>query len=362
MRSIGTSAPGATRTPSATRGDALALTSMQALVLATAGGPSALRAERLPMPVVAPGHVRVRVDACGLNPVDVGLSRGGNPAWDWPHVLGLDIAGTIDEVSSGSGWQVGMRVAFHGDLRTNGGLAEYAVADELALAPIPDGLDSASAAAIPCAGMTAYQAVISRLRVAAGDTVVVAGGNGGVAGFAIQLAARAGARVIATASSHHDRLRSLGAHEVIDYRHPDAVARIRSAAGDSGIDAVVDAVGSANATAHLPLLNYSGGIACVAGRADLSVVPAFTTAPSVHEIALGAAYSAGRAADRKSLGNVLRELLGLAAAGELDPTLTRVIGIAEVPDALESLGSRRTVGKIVATWPTASTSPDRKSK
>jgi NADPH:quinone reductase-like Zn-dependent oxidoreductase len=198
--------------------------------------------------------------------------------------------------------------------------------------------------------MTASQSIVRRLRVDVGDTVLVTGGNGGVGGFAVQLAAHAGARVVATASSRFDRVEALGADLVIDYRSPDADAAIREATAETGIDAIVDTVSSASATRHLALLNHTGGIACVAGRPDLAAIPAFAISPSVHEISLGAAYSAGRDKHIRDLGVMLTELLTAVADGSLDPMLSRTVGIDDIPDALEEIGTRHTVGKIVAVW------------
>ncbi|MGI5461024.1 alcohol dehydrogenase catalytic domain-containing protein [Streptomyces sp. CA-249302] len=202
---------------------------MRALVLDRPGTPDTLRPADLPVPEPGPGEVGVRVAACGLNRVDYQVAAGGHPDWVCRHVLGLDVAGTVDAVGDEvKGLSPGQRGAGHGDLRRPGGLAEFTLADASTLAVVPDGLDLATAAALPCAGMTAYQAVVRRLRVAEGDTVLVTAGAGGVGGFAVQLAARAGARVIATASAHNaEHVRKLGAHEVVDYRAEDVTARVR---------------------------------------------------------------------------------------------------------------------------------------
>lgn len=319
---------------------------MRALIQRESGG--AFEFADIPVPDVPAGFVRVRVSACGLNPVDVGLSRRGGAISTWPHVLGLDVAGIVDAIGEGVvGWRVGDRVACHVDLRRDGGFAEFALADADAMARIPDEVAFVDAAALPCAGMTARQAVIDRLRVGSGDSVLVTGANGGVGGFAVQLASQAGATVIALASAHHDRARRLGADAVIDYRRPDVHEAVRAACGGEGLDAVVDTVGADSATDWLRTLAHSGGIACIAARADITAVPAFTTAPSVHEIALGAAYSSGRVKDRRRLSHSLAHLLDLVAEGELDPMVTRVICLDEVPAALDEIAQGHTIGKIV---------------
>ncbi|MER6084934.1 alcohol dehydrogenase catalytic domain-containing protein [Streptomyces sp. NPDC001833] len=129
------------------------------------------------VPDPGPGQFRVRVEACGLNPLDYQVAVGGHLEWAWLHVLGLDVAGRVDAVGDGvTGILPGQRVAFHGDLRRPGGLAEYALADAPTVAVVPDELSAVTAAAMPCAGMTAYQAVVRRLHVKAGDTVLVTAG------------------------------------------------------------------------------------------------------------------------------------------------------------------------------------------
>lgn len=323
---------------------------MRALVLDRPGSPDTLHLADLPLPVPGPGQVRVRVEVCGLNPVDYQIAASGHPDWAWPHVLGLDVVGIVDALGEGvTGTHVGQRVAYHGDLRRPGGYAEYALADASVLAPVPARLDAVSAAALPCAGMTAYQAVVRRLRVGKGDTVLVAGGSGGVGGFAVQLAALAGARVIATASAHNtDHVLGLGAHEVIDYRSEDVATRVRELTDGRGVDAVVDTIGTASATQGLRLLSYGGALAAVAGRPELHALPPFTTAPSVHEIALGAAYAHADEKARTDLAQMLADVLALPADGRIDPMLARTVALDDVPDALGELSGRHVRGKIVA--------------
>ncbi|CAL9675064.1 Phthiocerol synthesis polyketide synthase type I PpsC (plasmid) [Streptomyces sp. enrichment culture] len=325
---------------------------MTALVLDRPGTPGTLRLTDVPVPEPGVGQVRVRVAACGLNPIDYQVAAGGHPKWSWPHILGVDVAGTVDAVGEGvNDVRPGQRVVFHGDLRDNGGFAEYTLADATVLTTVPDTLAMASAAALPCAGITAYQAVVQRLRVTADDTVLITGGAGGVGGFAVQLAAAAGARVITTTSSGNaDHVRELGADEVIDYRSQDVPARVRALTDGRGVDAVVDTVSARSATANLSLLVHGGGLASVAGRPDLTAVAPFATAPSVHEIALGAAYSHGDERARARLSTTLADLLTLVVDGRLDPMVARTVTLDEVPSALADLSDRHVRGKLVQTF------------
>ncbi|MEY8038072.1 zinc-binding dehydrogenase [Saccharopolyspora cebuensis] len=321
-------------------------TDMRAALL---DGPGALRIGALPVPDPGPGQVRVRVEACGLNPVDYQVAAAAPADWTFPHVLGLDVVGVVDAAGEDvPDVRPGERVAYHGDLRRRGGFAEFALADAAVLAPVPAGVDPVSAACLPAAGMTAYQALVRRLHVGADDVVLITAAAGGVGGFAVQLARLLGARVLATASERNaEHVRRLGADEVIDYRVEDVAARVRELTGGRGVDAVVDTVGPESATANLRLLAHGGGLAAVAGRPDPTAVAPFTLAPSIHEIALGAAYSSGDERSRADLPVMLAELLGLLEAGRVEPMLNRAVDLADLPAALDELAGRHVRGKLV---------------
>lgn len=313
-----------------------------------AGAPLAVVDLAIPEP--GPGQVRVRVEAIGLNPVDADLVASGSSEWAWPHVPILDAAGTVDAVGEGvTQWRPGDRVAGHGDLRAHGAAAQFALFDGEVLARIPDGVSSETAAAVPCAGMTAYQAVHRRLHVQPGQSILITGATGGVGGFAVQLASRAGAHVIALASQGHEDVLRLGASAVIDYRATDAVEQILAAHDGRGLDAIVDAVSASSATRHLAMLAHTGGIACIAGLPDMNSIPSFGISPSVHEISLGAAYSHGEARHRRDLGVMLTDLLDRVADGRLEVPVAQVIDLDEVDAALTRMRERHTRGKIVAT-------------
>ena len=124
-------------------------------------GIDAITLADVPEPVAEPGHVLVKVHAAGLNPVDYKLAEGGEPDWTYPHILGLDVAGEIVAIGEGveDTWEVGMRVAGHGDLRRNGCFAEYVSAPEYELALIPDDVPYTTAAGLLCGALTAYQTI-----------------------------------------------------------------------------------------------------------------------------------------------------------------------------------------------------------
>lgn len=327
---------------------------MRALLLDAPGNPETLRVGQVSEPVAGPGRVLVRVHACGLNPVDWKVASGGNPDWVWPHIPGLDVAGVVEAVGEGvTDVQVGRRVALHHDLRRPGGMAELVVVDPVALAPVPDGVSFEAAAALPCAGMTGYQALTRRLHLHAGQSLLMTG-LGGVGGYAVQVAAHLDAHVIVTASeAKRAEALALGAEHLIDYRDGDVVARVREFTGGRGVDAVLDTVSAASATDNLGALAFNGGLAFINGRPDLTSVPEFTVSPSIHEVSLGAAYSNGDEGSRADLSAMLGELMGLVAAGALDPRIVGTLALDEVPAGCARLKDGHLGGKLVMVDPAA---------
>lgn len=303
----------------------------------------------LPLPQPNPGEVRVQVKAVSLNPVDYKLAASGHPAWQYPFVLGLDVAGRIDELGEEvEDWKVGDRVFYHGNLSRPGGFAQYTTTVAHVLAHIPPAISFVQAAAVPCAGLTAYQALQRRLHIQEGQTVLVQAGAGGVGGYGIQLAAQAGACVITTASAeNHEYVKELGAEAAIDYHHEDVAERVMSWTDGRGVDCVLDTLSSASATAGSKVLAFGGGLACIAGLPDFAQVP-FQKAPSIHQISLGGAYFHGGQDAQQDLARMAEEMIAMVAAGDVDAMVTQLLDLEDVPAGLEQLAGRHVRGKIVA--------------
>jgi NADPH2:quinone reductase len=285
----------------------------------------------------------------GLNPVDYKLAGRGNPAWAYPHILGLDVAGTIDALGAGvDGWALGDRVYYHGDLTRSGGFAEFAITTAHTVAEIPASVSFADAAAIPCAGLTAYQGLVRRLRIQKGQTVWVQGGAGGVGGYGVQIAANAGATVITTSSQRNfDYVKGLGATHVIDYQAEDVVARIMDITEGRGADAVQAAVDADSADQGLAALAFAGAISCIAGLPSLSD-QTFAKAISLHKISLGAAHPSNNRAAQLDLAQMAGEMIALVADKKINPRVEQVIALEDIPAGLAQLESRHVRGKIVA--------------
>lgn len=322
---------------------------MKALLLGETGPVDRLRVGELPVSVPAPGEIRVKVRSVSLNPVDYKLAGRGHPDWSWPHVLGLDVAGEVEAIGSDvNEWSVGDRVFYHGDLSKPGGFAEYAVTTGHTTAAIPDSVSFNHAAAIPCAGLTAYEAVVRRLDVQPGHTVWMQGGAGGVGGFGIQVCKNIGATVITTASEkNHDFVKSLGADYAIDYNTENVVERIMEITDGRGVDRVLGAVDPSTADQGIEVLAFRGGIACVAGLPTLKP-ETFAGAKSVHQVAYGGAHTSNNRDAQLDLARMASEMIVLVAEGKIDPMVSQVIGLEDIPEGLAQLETRHVRGKIVA--------------
>ena len=186
------------------------------------GAPDVLRYEDVEQPVPGAGEVRIRVAASAFNPVDDGI-RGGYLREVFPvtlpHVPGIDVAGTVEALGDGAtGVRVGDEVIGFLPMVADGAAAEHVIAPAEVLAPAPTRIPLADAAALPMVGLTAWQALFDDAGLAAGQRVLINGAGGAVGGYAVQLAKRAGAHVIATASPRSsERVSSAGADEVIDH-------------------------------------------------------------------------------------------------------------------------------------------------
>jgi NADPH:quinone reductase-like Zn-dependent oxidoreductase len=299
------------------------------------------------------GEVLVRVRAASLNPVDAKLVHGGHPDWRYPHVPGVDGAGVVEACGEGiDPGRVGQRVCFHHDLRRPGTFAELVCVAAHVAARLPDEVSFEAAAALPCAGGTALQALDRKMHVRAGQTVLIHGGSGGVGGFAVQIAKASGARVIATASPrNHAFVRDLGADQVLDYRDRELARHVLDLTAGLGVHALLDTVGAESATAAVPLLRFNGHLAFIAGAPDDHAVRHSRRALSCHEVALGGAYPAGDREAQEDLGRLCDELLALVAAGRLRDGVTRTLAFEDLPHGLHDLRESRARGKIVCTVP-----------
>jgi NADPH:quinone reductase-like Zn-dependent oxidoreductase len=245
------------------------------------GDPDVLRYEDVDQPIPAADQVRVRVAATSFNPVDAGI-RGGflREAFPvaLPHVPGIDVSGTIDAVGTHvTGRRVGERVIGFLPMVPDGAAAEYVVAPAHIFADAPLSIPLADAAALPEVGLTAWQALFEHAHIRSGQRLLINGAGGGVGGYAVQLARRAGAHVIATASPRNTRrVREAGADEIIDHTTTsvaDAVSQPLDVllnlapvapAALSGLTRLVRAGGVVLSTVPTAMPEHSNGVRAVA--------------------------------------------------------------------------------------------------
>jgi NADPH:quinone reductase-like Zn-dependent oxidoreductase len=298
---------------------------MQAVVMHETGDPDVLRYEEAERPEPGNGEVLIRVRAVSVNPIDWKYRRGLAEK-QLPAVLGSDVSGTV-EVSRAEGFAEGDEVF---GFAASGGYAEFATAPAALIARKPAGVSHEQAAALPVAGLTAWQALFDRGGLERGQTALIAGGAGGVGHLAVQFAKLAGARAIGTGSSRNrDFVLGLGAEEYVDYTQQDVAEAV------SGVDVAFDTVGGETTQSLLPTLREGGILVTIAAappteaagergvRAELLVM-----SPSSEQLA---------------------RIVGLVATGDVRVEIAETVPLKEVQRAHELSESGHTRGKIVLT-------------
>jgi NADPH:quinone reductase-like Zn-dependent oxidoreductase len=234
---------------------------MKAILLTEHGEPEVLRLGETPDPTAGPGEVVVDIHAASINAADYKVRRGG-PGHDlkFPHILGRDFSGIVSMLGPGvTDFAVGDAVFGVTDQGIEGCYAERLAINAAIIARKPDQLGHAEAAAMGLTSLTALWALEDTARLKAGETILIQGGAGGVAGFAIQLAKHLGAMVVTTASArNHDYVRSLGADRVIDYNAQDFATVVHDC------DVVFDTVGGEVQVRSYAVLKPGGRLVWIA--------------------------------------------------------------------------------------------------
>jgi NADPH2:quinone reductase len=317
---------------------------VKAAVYDRTGPPDVLRYEDVPDPAVRPGGVLVEVEAVSIEGGDTLNRLGGGPPRT-PHIVGYQCAGTIREVGGDVGDRLpGQRVVA---TMASGSHAELVAVPASSTWLVPDGLDITAAACVPIAFGTADDCLFEFGRLRRGETVLVQAGAGGVGIAAIQLAKRAGATVLATASSPEklERLTALGLDHGIDYRAEDFAEVARGLTGGRGVDLVVDSVGS-TLPGSIRSLAYRGRISYVgnAGRdvQPVDVSPLMGGNQSINGVFLGAELALGGRAHAN-----IERLLGEVAAGELEVVIDSTYPLADAARAHARMEDRQAFGRVV---------------
>lgn len=321
---------------------------MKAIRIERFGGPEVLTLAELPTPLPGGGQARVRVEAVGVNFMDVyARTGGGGYARALPFVPGGEGAGVVEALGEGGhGLRIGQRVAWAG---VPGSYATHVIAPAEKLVPLPDGVTARDAAAVMLQGMTAHYLSHSTFTLKPGDACLVHAAAGGVGLLLCQMAKRAGARVFGTTSTEEKaRLaREAGADEIIFYTREAFDEVVRTKTAGRGVDVVYDSVGKTT---------FDRGLSCLRPR-GLMVLFGQSSGP-VPPFDLQVLNAKGSLfVTRPTLGNYVAtrdELLARAEAvlrwmsrGELEVRVDRVVPLSKAADAHRALESRETSGKIV---------------
>lgn len=319
------------------------------------GGPEVLRIDEVAKPSPGPRDVLVRVRAAAVNPIDWKVRSGaqrGVMRYRLPWILGLDVSGVVEARGERvTRFEVGDEVWSSPTHRRPGTYAEYVCIDEREAAKKPKNVSHEEAASIPLIGLTAYQCVVEAGALRAGQRALVHAGSGGVGTFAVQLAKHLGAHVVTTCSARNaDFVRSLGAHEVVDYTKgsfADACEPVDFVLDSLGEDAFADNVRvlkrggrMANITLDLARLVERWGSILSVPAAGLSILRMML----VPWLKKGAR---SRHVIKRSDGAQLGLIAGLVEQGAIRPVIDRVYPLAEIQEAHRHSESHRARGKIV---------------
>jgi NADPH2:quinone reductase len=316
---------------------------MKAAVYYETGPPSVFRYEDVPDPSVGPGDVLIDVEAVSIEGGDT-LNRAGGEMATTPHVVGYQCAGTIAEVGSDvTDRQPGQRVVC---TMLWGSHAERRAVPSVVTWLVPDGLDIVEAACIPVAFATADDCLFEFGHLQPGETVLIQAGAGGVGLAAIQLAKRAGATVLATASSDEklERLREFGLDHGINYRTSDFPSVARELTDGRGADLVVDSVGS-TLTGSVQALAYRGRVSLV-GQAGRDPQPFDASLLMMGNQSLTGVFLGAEVATPR-VQRLVDHLIEDVAGGELRVVVDRRFPLSDAAGAHEYLESRQAFGRVV---------------
>jgi NADPH:quinone reductase-like Zn-dependent oxidoreductase len=308
---------------------------VRAITQQTVGGPEVLELVEVDRPDPAPTEVLVRVAAAGVNPVDWKVRARGGFLGEPPFTVGWDVAGTVAELGGGvTRFAVGDRVfGMPRFPKAASAYAEFVTSPSRQVARTPEALSDVEAAALPLAGLTAWQALVETAGVEPGQRVLVLGAAGGVGHLAVQIAKARGAHVIGTASAaKHGFLAELGVDEAIDYT---AVAVEEQA---SDVDVALDLVGTEQTVRAHATLRDGGLFVAVASA---SGVDALREAAGDRTRVTSMLVEPDRAG--------LEALVGLVESGELRPHVAATFPLQDAARAHEAGETGRTQGKLVLT-------------
>jgi NADPH2:quinone reductase len=319
---------------------------MRAIQIAGTGGPEVLRIVELPDPMPTAGQVLVRIEAVGVNYIEM-YQRSGIYQVAFPNIPGSEAAGTVIALGAGvTDLSVGDRVAYQG---VAGAYAELAAVPADRVVRIPDGVTTEQAAAVMLQGMTAHYLTATTYPLSPGDTCLIHAAAGGVGLLFCQIASARGARVIGTTSTEAKAqlARDAGASDVILYTTHDFVTETRALTGGRGVQVVYDSVGKTTFEKDLDVLVTRGML--------VSFGQSSGPAPSIDPLVLlrkGSLFLTRPmlghyVVSRPELLTRANDVLGWVRDGRLHVRIDRTIPLADAAEAHRALESRRTAGKVL---------------
>ena len=316
---------------------------MRAIRVAATGGPEKLSYVEVPVPNPGPGQVLVRVEAIGVNFIDV-YHRIGLYPLPAPFTPGSEAAGVVEECGPGvGGFRKGDRVAY---AMVIGAYSELAVVPSEKLVPIPEGVDSRLAAAAMLQGMTAHYLVNNTHALQHRQSALIHAAAGGVGGLLVQMAVQKGARVFATASTRKLSLVPKGAEAVIDYTTTDFEAEVLRLTADAGVSVVYDSVGKTTFDKSLNCVGLRGTLALF-GQSSGPVPPMDPARLARRGIYLTRPSLSHYTATRDELLWRAAELFEAIGSGRLHIQVDREVPLRDAAKAHAALEARQTVGKVL---------------
>ena len=318
---------------------------MRAATLLGAGGPDMLRVEDRPVPMPGPAQMLIRTAWAGVNPHDCAQrQRGSGPAGQ-TDILGLEVSGIVAGVGEGVDERmIGERVVA---LVMGGGNAEWCIAEEKLVLPLPDHISFREGGALPEGMFTAWFNVMEAGRLAHGEWLLVHGGTGGVGSAAIQIAVACGARVISTGGSAEKQAiaRELGATLALNYRTDDVAAAVAEATGGRGVNVILETTGGAHATSNLDMLARDGRIAHISGRGTFS--PPLGMIMQKRAVITGSLMRAMELPRKIVVATLLRERIWPRLGRPIRPLIDREFALADVAEAHRRVDAGDTMGRVL---------------
>jgi NADPH2:quinone reductase len=326
---------------------------MKNQVIKQFGDESVFELLETPKPAVKPGFVLVRVMATSVNPVDLKIRSGeyAGIAPEFPAVLNSDVAGIIEEVGANvTSFKIGDEVyGCAGGLKGEAGaLSEFMLVDARLLSKKPESLSMSEAAALPLVAITAWEALMEKVKLTPKQKVLIHAGAGGVGHIAIQLAKYAGAEVYATVSSPEKAAiaKSLGATDTINYREEKVEDYVKRITDGQGFDVVLDTVGGDNLTQSLLAVKLYGDVVTILASSTHDLSPLFSKSANLHVVFMLVPLLFNMQRERH--GDILRQVAELVDKGKLKPLIDQhKFTFAEVGKAHALLASGKAIGKIV---------------